>query len=124
MKKTKTVEILIVIVVLLLVAALIGCKDEAEAREPNTLCSEPCDAIHCRWKDGVMGGELEIYDPHEPNKPEYANEPVPGTFFAIPTWPDYIELPKTLVIGRGTSMTTDGNTFKIAKGTKIYFKDE
>jgi hypothetical protein len=42
----------------------------------------------------------------------------------IPTWPDYIELEKTLVIGRGTIISPSGFAFKLAKGTKIFFQDD
>ena len=42
----------------------------------------------------------------------------------IPTWPDYIELEKDLIIHRPGSKENDYYVWFFNKGTKIYFKDE
>jgi len=72
--------------------------------------------------------EVSLRFKPEPNKP---NEPEPKKYsLPIPTWPDYIELPKTLHLywedpnpDPNRLFNTDSE-WVIGKGTKIYFKDD
>ena len=71
----------------------------------------------------------------EPNEPEYSitgwitipdpNEPVKVSLDFIPTWPDYIELEKDLVIDfiEPNSPYETKWDWIFPKGTKIYFND-
>ena len=73
------------------------------------------DAIYCPKCDGKpesTSSWVYIADPNEPKK---------ISLDFIPTWPDYIELEKTLYVEYKTIGT---HKWSFPKGTKIYFKED
>lgn len=105
----KTIERLIVCAVLLTLAFVFGCKDKAEGVE----------FVDC------------TFEVVEPSEPEYRILTISERVNqAIPTWPNYIELEKDLVLRydfpepNNPLLIHFPNEFRIfSKGTKIYFKD-
>lgn len=110
---------------------MIGSKEKAEA-ESITICD---NCPHIGWfgepnscaafrlvnsKEVSEPNELEgsgfhIWEPEEYNK---------VSLDFIPTWPDYIELEKDLVIDIGTRLDEPGDKkWWFGRGTKIYFKE-
>lgn len=100
-----------------------------ESETEITLCDPN---IEEEWIWGVEG----TFEHSEPEPNEYAwfgttkegHNYIRVLFGLIPTWPDYIELPKDLVIGHSEFTNPDGsigihNDIVIGKGTKIYFND-
>lgn len=216
--KSKTYEIAIVVVVLFLLAACFGCKDKAEAHEPNEpeleyretngipicpYCQKPTErtggyglvtllyyepvydvngintnpdrnTMTMSWECQECGNDYttsgNAYDGYsycgkfdivieesEPNEPDYSwfhpiADPnweystcsecgtkihITETHYCpnyilriIPTWPDYIELKKKLIIGHEEWINpidgskTEWNGIVLTKGTKIYFKED
>ena len=136
----RKIEILIVVVVLLALAALVGCKDEAEASEHKHIEGQ------IAWLDKMYifnGYDYVpvISDKPEPDEPKCKghgvtaiyypechgdpNEPMKVSLDFVSTWPDYIELEKDLVIDIIT-YDKDVNRWPdrvIPKGTKIYLKE-
>lgn len=174
--KSKLVEILFVVVLLLVPAFIAGCKDETEAIElkewEKDLVASMYKIDQVDWEPTVakeLQQEQEVefvenepnepdkqflslkftdygdYDIPEPNEPEYKimiisiSERINQL---IPTWPDYIELEKDLVIEyeydtgfmEADSYNADGTVnakavmqkveYGFPKGTKIYFRDD
>jgi len=112
----RLIEILLISTLLFTLAFFAGCKDEAEANEPNEIIV--LKGMRHAWQE--EGWNRIDYEPKpEPNEPEISvtilsidkeniegneiiakREPIKSgdlTYF-IPTWPDYIELEKDLWI--------------------------
>lgn len=103
--KPKHFEILIVMAILFGLAFVFGCKDEAEAATKSRVALKVDEDI----------------------RKAQASEPKVSLDF-IPTWPDYIELEKDLIIDLShkndpNNPTIHYHDYVIVKGTRIYFKD-
>lgn len=135
----RKIEILIVVAVLLLLAALAGgCKDEAEAIEP-TVFTEP-DIITIDPNSEIVRNLNILYDPNfyitkcsecgakvHISKAHWCPRQI---LRYIPTWPDYIELEKDLVLRYDFPEPNNPLLIHIpteyriiSEGTKIYFKE-
>ena len=148
MTKAKEIFIFIAIIVigLILIWFLVGCKDKSEAEESkSTINLAPYSVTPSIegsvWLDNKIppstifyrdGDKVIEYIPKpEPNESEYIlNIPdiLENIMKHIPTWPDYIELEKTLIIGHEEYTNPNGSKtifhgIEIGKGTKIYFKE-
>lgn len=99
------------------------CKHESGF---NSCLVYGCD---CKPTCAICGEEIKSYDIGDPDAVLHYHEPEPEpkkySFPSgfIPTWPDYIELEKDLVIDIPVDFG-DIKTFgyRLIKGTKIYFK--
>lgn len=111
----------------------LGCKHENRITCAVYGCG--CwSCIDCPERSPIDRPELTL-NITEPNEPETTNwiyiadldEPKKVSLDFIPTWPDYIELEKDLVIENFLNYKFDGTRvyrlFTLRKGTKIYFKD-
>lgn len=138
----KTIERLTICVLLVILAfAVCGCKEKAEANEPAANWVEAVE----RWPDAqgyitdnfgrtTPMSTFVASEPNEPNESGYITiyEPNESVKYSlpIPTWPDYIELDKDLILrhdypepNNPLEVYTPNNKWIISKGTKIYFKD-
>ncbi len=142
--KTKAIEILIVAAVVAVIVGVAfcfaGCKDKAEAATKSRVAqkvdedirraSEPNEPILGLTKcfERLLGQVDSLIDIvgvclERIEKLEEPNEPMKYSL-PIPTWPEYIELEKDLVIDiTGRDEEPGIKKWWFGKGTKIYFKD-
>ena len=135
MKWTKISAIIgTVLLVTALTLKLTGYETEAKVSEPNKSLE------HFDWEAAEEWIRSER-NKTEPNEPEATsswcyitdlNEPKKVSLDFIPTWPDYIELEKDLVLRFDfpepnnllMKLIHEPTAYKIfSKGTKIYFKE-
>ena len=96
-------------------AKLLQDPDKPEPNEPELMLVHPPEPNHV-WECSCGEGWGEMFEIFCGCGKVYKTLDI--IMKCIPTWPEYIELDKTLVF------ETRGNYFTSPKGTKIYFKED